>query len=121
MSGFFDYYTGSGAEPDSSLEELRLGEEPRMVLLFTKDTEDVELHYVDDEAVNSYVVCPGAGCPICYTGSASKRAALLPVFDLEDQSVKVLRVLYSRRLKSLGLALVPQLSESVPMRTWWCS
>ncbi len=111
MSRLLDYYAGDGDVPVRQIEELRLREQPAMVLLFSDEDEEVELHYVADESVKSYVVCPGSGCPECFLGSAPVVASLLPVFDLESRTVKVLRITLSRRQGSLGLELLPFLAD----------
>ena len=111
MSRLLDFFSGADDTPQASLAELKLRQDPAMVLLFTDEVEDVALHFVNDPAVKSFVVCPGLGCPICHLGSAPERFALLPVYDAEARMVKVLRVAYTRRSGSLGLALIPHLAD----------
>jgi hypothetical protein len=106
-----NYYSDSGDGAPSPLSELRYGAEPAMVLLFTADCQETSLHYVDDEAVRSYIKCPGAGCPICYTGAAPARFDLLPVFDVESAIVKVLRISDNRRPEGLAAKLIPHLKD----------
>lgn len=104
-----DYYSDAGDDAPSALSELRLGAEPALVLLFTAEYQEVKLHFVDDETVRSYIKCPGSGCPICYAGSAPTQAHLLPVFDVESGTVKVLRIPDNRRPNALAAKLLPHL------------
>jgi hypothetical protein len=76
------------------LSVLRLSTEPVYVSLFTDQGCDVETHYLeaDDGWSGGYVHCLGKGCPACLARIERKRFLLLPVADLTDAQVKLLRV-----------------------------
>jgi hypothetical protein len=111
MGNLIEYFTGDDNPSQSRLTEMKLGREPAMGLFFTADTEDVRLHYVDDESVRSYVRCPGTGCPLCYCGIEPQSFKLLPTYDVEAGDVKVLRISTRRSPDSLGPLLVPHLRD----------
>lgn len=111
MTNLVDFYSGPDGEPAASLSEMRLGTEPAMAMLFTADSEEARLHFVADDAIRSYVACPGAGCPICHCGVAPTTFHLLPVFDIESGTVKVLRIPARRQPGGLGPLLVPHLRD----------
>lgn len=111
MKNIIDHFSDSGDGAPSQLSELRFGAEPAMVLLFTAEGQETSLHYVDDEAVRSYVRCPGAGCPICYAGAVPASFHLLPVFEVESATVKVLRIPDNRRPAGLAAKLIPHLKD----------
>jgi hypothetical protein len=76
------------------LAVLRLSTEPVYVSLFTDQGCDVETHYLEaaDGWSGGYVHCRGKGCPACRARIERKRFLLLPVADLTDAQVKLLRV-----------------------------
>jgi hypothetical protein len=97
----------------SSLSVLKLSAEPVYVSFFTDQGADVTAHYLErtETWAGGYVYCPGAGCPACAAHIDRKRFVLLPVVDLTDARIKVLRVpsekgpgkLLTEMLKVLGL------------------
>lgn len=93
------------------LVEIRLGDEPAMVMLFTHDVDTVQLHYESDPAVRSYVLCPGKGCPACHLGSSPKQYYLLAVYSVEDQRVGVIRISDVRTPDALATRLLPFLQD----------
>lgn len=93
------------------LEPVRLGPLPTALLLFTPDAEEVSLHFVADQAVRSYVPCPGDECPLCYCGVRPSPAFLLPVISIQRRCVQVLRVAQRRGPGSLFTMLAPHLGE----------
>lgn len=78
----------------SSLSVLRLSAEPAYVSLFTDQGADVTAHHLErtETWTGGYVFCLGAGCPACAAQIDRKRFVLLPVADLTDARVKILRV-----------------------------
>ena len=96
-----------------SLTVLKLSAEPAYVSLFTDQGADVTTHYLErtETWTGGYVFCLGAGCPACAAQIDRKRFVLLPVTDLTDARVKILRVpsekgpgkLVTELLKVLGL------------------
>jgi hypothetical protein len=97
----------------SSLTVLKLSAEPVYVSFFTDQGADVTAHYLErtETWAGGYVYCVGAGCPACAAQIDRKRFVLLPVADLTDARIKVLRVpsekgpgkLLTEMLKVLGL------------------
>jgi hypothetical protein len=81
-------------ESQSSLTVLRTSTEPVYVSLFTDQGADVATHYLERTETWSggYVHCLGAGCPACAAQIDRKRFVLLPVADLTDAGIKILRV-----------------------------
>jgi hypothetical protein len=96
-----------------SLTTLKLSAEPAYVSLFTDQGADVTAHYLErtETWAGGYVYCLAAGCPACAAQIDRKRFVLLPVADLTDARVKILRVpsekgpgkLVTELLKVLGL------------------
>lgn len=105
MGNLYEFFSGGADGPANQLEEQRIGADPTMIMLFTADTTDVNMHFVEDPAVRSYVICPGPGCPVCHVGSAPVLMMLLPVYDVTTRSVRVLR-LPARRQQGSLLALI---------------
>jgi hypothetical protein len=94
-----------------SLNQLKVSEEPVMILLFTPDVEKAPLHYESDESVRSYLPCPGINCPVCYLGSAPKEFFLLPVYNFESRDVEILRIPTKRGPDTLASAIKPFLQD----------
>jgi len=90
---------------------LRIRKEPSMIILFTQEIETVNLHYEEDEAIRSYVQCPGSGCPLCHIGSKPAQFDLLPVYSIDSGNVEVLRISSRRGPGSLLTALAPFLKD----------
>ena len=82
----------------AQLALLRLSTEPAYVSLFTDQGADVRAHYLEQSEIwaGGYVHCLGAGCPACAANIERKRSLLLPVADLTDGTVKVLRVPFEK-------------------------
>jgi hypothetical protein len=77
-----------------SLTTLKLSAEPAYVSLFTDQGADVTAHYLErtETWAGGYIYCLGVGCPACTAQIDRKRFVLLPVADLTDARIKVLRV-----------------------------
>jgi len=98
---------------NAQLAVLRLTTEPAYISLFTDQGADIRAHYLEqtENWSGGYVHCLGAGCPACGANIERKRYLLLPVADLTDAAVKVLRVpfekgpgkLLTELMKILGL------------------
>jgi hypothetical protein len=111
MPNLIDELEGPDNQASVSLHQTRLGKEPVMVLLFTAEVENAALHFEGDEAVFSYLPCPGKSCPLCYLGSAPQQSYLLPVLNLESREVEVLRIPSKRGPETLAAALKPHLKD----------
>ena len=57
MASLLDLLGDSDDQCPQPLEEVRLGDEPVMVMLFTDDVETVRLHYESDAAVRACRFC----------------------------------------------------------------
>jgi hypothetical protein len=101
-------------DSQSSLSVLKLSTEPVFVSLFTDQGADVTTHYLEytETWAGGYVHCLGEGCPACAAQIDRKRFVLLPMADLTDAKIKILRVpsekgpgkLLTEILKVLSLA-----------------
>jgi hypothetical protein len=111
VTNLVEYHSGADGEPTPSLTEMRLGREPAMAMLFTAECEAARLHYIADDSVRSFLVCPGHGCPLCFAGVEPDSFHLLPVFDVEAAAVRVLRISARRQIGGLGALLVPHLRD----------
>ncbi len=110
MSNLIDLYDSTAdSEDGGQLTERRIGQEPALVVLFTAATEQVKLHFEDTPEYSCFVECPGPRCPLCHLGKAAQTYWLIPVFDLEDAKVKVLRVSARKGVGTLAHQLVPLL------------
>ena len=92
---------------DSLLEVVRLGSDETAIILFTADSEAVDLHYCSETEINSYVVCNGSDCVLCRIGRKQAKRLLLPVYLPAAGCVGILPV--SRSLRPF--ALLPQISN----------
>jgi hypothetical protein len=81
-------------ESHPPLNILRISTEPVYVSLFTDQGLDVATHYLDlaETWAGGYVYCLGHDCPACRAQIDRKRFMLLPVADLTDSTIKILRV-----------------------------
>jgi hypothetical protein len=78
----------------SPLTVLAIRTEPVYVSLFTGNGLEVITHYLEGKETWSggYVYCLGKTCPACTALVDRKRFVLLPVADLTDGMIKILRV-----------------------------
>lgn len=111
MINLVDFLSGDAAESSQSLDELRLGPEPVMVIPFTKDIEVAKLHYETDDSARGFIVCPGERCPACHLGNQPTTTGLLPLYSIEHQEVRVLRVPQKRSPGSLATHLLPLIAS----------
>jgi hypothetical protein len=114
MGNLYEFFAGGADGPANQLEEQRIGADPAMITMFTVDTTDVQMHFVEDPAVRSYVICPGIGCPVCHLGSAPVLMLLLPVYDVTTRSVRVLRIPARRQPGSLLALLMSHAPKGKP-------
>jgi hypothetical protein len=82
------------SEAGSQLSVLPIRTEPVFVSLFTDQVLNVITHYLErtDTWSGGYVYCLGKDCPACAALVDRKPFALLPVADLIDGTIKILRV-----------------------------
>jgi hypothetical protein len=81
-------------ESQSSLAVLTISTEPVYVSLFMEQGADVATHFLErtETWAGGYVFCLGHDCPACKGQIDRKRFVLLPVADLTDGVIKILRV-----------------------------
>ncbi|NUP97482.1 MAG: hypothetical protein HUU28_15090 [Planctomycetaceae bacterium] len=112
MRDLLDLYDATDDSNDGAqLTERRIGQEPALVVLFSKSTEAVKLHYEDAPEFATFVVCPGDRCPLCHLGKNAQDYWLIPVYDLEDAKVKVLRVSTRKSVGALAPSIVALLRK----------
>lgn len=111
MPNLIEHFSSTDDHTGAPIRECRLGADPVMLYLFTDEVEEAKLHYEPDDAVRSFFPCPGDGCPHCYTGAAPQEFFLLPVYNVEQQAVEVLRISKKRGPDSLGSHLLPFLKD----------
>ena len=111
MPNLLDYTENTDAGHESALNEHRLKKEPSMTILFTQECEEAKLHYESDEAIRSYIQCPGDHCPLCYIGSTPNTFLLLPIYCIETGEVEVLRISQKRGPGTLLGGLRPYLKD----------
>ena len=92
---------------DSLLEVVRLGNDENAIIVFTADSEAVDLHYCSETEINSYVICNGPDCVLCRIGRKRDQRLLLPVYLPAAGCVGILPV--SRSLRPF--ALLPQITN----------
>ena len=96
----------------AGLETLRLGEEPSIIVLFTDDSECLETHFVKYANLQGELQCNADGegsCVLCQVTKGPDTRYLLPVYDVSEAQVKVLRISTARQAYSLG----PQIREQM--------
>lgn len=105
MGKFSDQFNSDSSDVQIDISEIWLREDPVLLLLFTDDSDEVNLHFVDAKEVNTFVICPGTRCPLCFAGSAPQVHHLLPVYSIDDSAVRVIKVSNHRGPGALGPAL----------------
>ena len=85
---------GGETEDARPLSVLRLSTEPVYVSLFTDQGCEVKAHFLEADGgwSGGYVHCLSTDCPACRARIERKRFLFLPVADLTDGQVKLLRV-----------------------------
>ena len=65
---------------ESVLELVRLNGDETAIILFTSNTEKVDLHYCSETEIQGYVICNGPDCLLCRIGRKRDQRLLLPVY-----------------------------------------
>ena len=92
---------------ESVLEVVRIGSDETAIIVFTADSEAVDLHYCSEPEIRSYVICNGPDCVLCRIGRRRDPRLLLPVYLPASGCIGILPV--SRSLRPF--ALLPQISN----------
>ncbi|MFO7761689.1 MAG: hypothetical protein R6V20_08780 [Desulfobia sp.] len=98
-------------EPE--LEVVRLGQDEKAIILFSSETETIDIHFCSESEINGYTVCNGPGCVLCRIGRKKDQRLLLPVYLPAEGQIGVLPVSRSRR----PFALLPQLLNVLKAET----
>jgi hypothetical protein len=104
----------TGAPAGGELETLRLNETPVLVALFTGQVEQTQTHFVEAPNLRAELHChagDGSPCLLCDLKYKRTRRAILPVYDVETDQVKVLLVSDSRHPHALGPLLKAELAK----------
>jgi len=81
------------------------------VIPFTSTSAFVDLHYVEEPEVRSYVHCNGEGCVLCRLGRPVEERALVPVFLPAQAAIGVIPISPSSRPGALRPQLLPLLQS----------
>lgn len=114
----FDFYANQMADEEEGAANrdlcvITIGEDPRKLIPLSADGKLVELHYIADSRYRGYLLCNGPDCCLCKIGKSKKEFFLLPVYDLIEQRIGVLRIPVNRRPGSLASVLIPNLKKFV--------
>lgn len=93
---------------------LRIHEEPCVIAVFTSECESIATHFIDTSAHRGYVQCNSAlegRCILCDTKRKSEMRVVMPVYDVEGDSIKALMFSTIRTPHSLGPQIGQQLDQ----------
>lgn len=115
-----DYAAAKEDDHSGPLETVRFSLEPKFLVFFTGDAVPIDHHFLEaDENLpkRGYYKCLGEECPACKAQIERRSSFLIPVVDLDDCSIKVLRVPKERGNGKLVTELGPVLSLPDPSKT----
>lgn len=95
----------------TKLTEIRLDANDKILIPFTTSIVEIDLHYVDFEAIRGFLHCNGVDCLLCRVGRRIDKRDLLPVYDAVDKRVGVLAIPPSVRPGALRPQLSPVLRQ----------
>jgi hypothetical protein len=93
----------------AGLETVRLDQNERLLIPFTRTMLRVTLHYVNFEAIKGYVRCIEPDCLLCRLGRHPDQRDVWPVFDVLARAVAVLPISPSMRPHALRSQVFPAL------------
>jgi hypothetical protein len=96
-------------ESHDDISLVRLSDDEIAVIPFTSEGIMVRLHYCEDEELQNYVLCNGAGCLLCLIGRSQNERLLLPVYVPASRSIGVLAISTSSRPGALRPQIMPVL------------
>lgn len=114
-----DWLTEDDPGDVGHLETIRLNQEPKYLSLFTQSLVMTDAHFLDANETfpdRGYYRCLGDDCPACKAEIEKKKFMLLPVADLEDGQIKILRVPRARGVGKLANELGKVLSLDDPSK-----
>ena len=111
----YDGFDDGGEDSARPLEAVRLSDQEVPVIPFTAETEEVQIHYVDEPEIKGYIRCRGQGCLLCRIDRAPDTRMLLPVYLPVDERVGVLPVPRSLRPKALRPQLLRNFETDKPV------
>ena len=112
-----DWLTEDDPGDVGHLETIRLNQEPKYLSLFTETLVKADAHFLDANKTfpdRGYYRCLGDDCPACKAEIEKKKFMLLPVADLEDGQIKILRIPRARGVGKLANELGKVLSLDDP-------
>lgn len=83
---------GDVPSQSTTLNELYLRDEPVIVITFTDEADEMNLHFENDPSSRGWLQCIADGCPYCLMGSKPSKFFFMPVYNIETRRVEVLRV-----------------------------
>tara|TARA_R110002096_G_scaffold290197_1_gene484469 strand:+ start:211 stop:831 length:621 start_codon:yes stop_codon:yes gene_type:complete len=96
----------------TGLDVLKLNEQPRIVLIFTSECSEVKTHFVDAGDFRGYVQCNSNAegkCLLCDISQRLETRLILPVYDVETDSIIAMLIPGTVSPSSLG----PQLRHEM--------
>jgi hypothetical protein len=99
----------------AALQLVRLDANETVLVPFTSDAAEAQIHYCEEPEIRGYVLCNGADCALCRAGRKAEGRMLLPVYLPAGEAVGVLPVSGSVRPGSLRPQLLPVLRSGKPM------
>lgn len=105
------YFDNFKTEKSHELKQLRISANETAIVPFTKDIEEVVLHYCEDPGLKGYHHCNGENCIVCRIGVQKERRVLLPVYAPTEEAISVLVISPNMRPYSLAPQLIPLLNS----------
>ena len=113
MIDFCDHFSLNACESrPTGLDVLKLNEQPRIIELFTSDCLEVKTHFVDTGDFRGYVQCNSeteGKCLLCDISQRLETRIILPVYDVETDSIMAMLIPSTVSPSSLG----PQLRSEI--------
>tara|TARA_R110002096_G_scaffold208462_1_gene395013 strand:+ start:888 stop:1508 length:621 start_codon:yes stop_codon:yes gene_type:complete len=106
MVDFCDRFSLNANESSpTSLDVLKLNEQPRIISLFTSECSEVKTHFVDTGGFRGYVQCNArteGKCLLCNISQKLETRIVLPVYDVETDSIMAMLISSTVSPSSLG-------------------
>jgi len=113
MTDFCDKFRiDANNSASEALETVKLTEQPRIIRPFTTDCASVQTHFLETGDFRGYLQCnvdAEGACLLCDIKHSLETKLVLPIYDVEADSVKALLVSDARSPHSLG----PQLRTEI--------
>ena len=113
MTDFRDQFSLDANDSSyASLEVLKLNEQPRIIEVFTSECLEVKAHFLDTGDFRGYLQCNSeteGRCLLCDIDQKLETRIILPVYDVETDSIRVMLISDAVSPRSLG----PQLRSEM--------